>query len=629
MTERASQRRTSSEVSEHPRPTKHIVLEDSDSDDDERGVAGVVAAKPVKLVQSSSDDVSIAAAANPSQPHPVDHAFLHGCVIAIAPRGVPSSQAKVLVRLAVRFGASLAASTPAPASSSPSKPPQRPAQSSSPQPAATHLVCAARWSLDKARASSGLPSELFALPGVHVVSVDWLNACFVQKQHLDESGFSLLPEEVDAPVLVSETSSSATKSAAHPEPPRRTQTVDALEFYKPKDKQSDDVDHCDDATAPAASGIRWFTDALPPKPAIPRPLEDHMPADFQMPMFECERSTTLAMAELNASVAAPLSALAEFYKTSGDDIRYLAFRRAVASLRACPFRIRSVDEALRLPFISGKIALLIGEQLRHGHVKRHLELCNGKLGRTLQLFTRILGVGSKLALMWYESGYRTLQDLSSRPPRGWRALHSLGLELYNDITQQIPRAEVEEFGELFRQHAARVDPNLVMTFSGGFRRGKSTVSDVDILITHETEGLQNNKLFAIVQSLEEAGIITHRASYHTSFGYEGNFFSPIISHQRLNHNERCLAVFRLPGRPHRRVDIISCPLHDFPFTLLGWTGTDIFERSIREWATRKGYHLSNHGLEHRTANVFTPCATEKDVFDALGLEYRHPTERNC
>ena len=100
---------------------------------------------------------------------------------------------------------------------------------------------------------------------------------------------------------------------------------------------------------------------------------------------------------------------------------------------------------------------------------------------------------------------------------------------------------------------------------------------------------------------------------------------------------------RLPvGHPHysgivRRLDIKVYPRPMFPFALLYFTGSDHFNRSMRWYAKKSGWTLSDHGLSPAVrvqglgkvwVGRTVECQTEKDIFDAMGLTYRPPTQRN-
>lgn len=76
-----------------------------------------------------------------------------------------------------------------------------------------------------------------------------------------------------------------------------------------------------------------------------------------------------------------------------------------------------------------------------------------------------------------------------------------------------------------------------------------------------------------------------------------------------------------------------------PFATLYFTGSDHFNRSMRLYAKRRGFHLSDKGLYYQQrvpyfSNIpyrigeYIHCDTEEDIFTILGLPYKSPAERN-
>eukprot|EP00074_Homo_sapiens_P090900 XP_016867488.1 DNA-directed DNA/RNA polymerase mu isoform X5 [Homo sapiens] len=76
--------------------------------------------------------------------------------------------------------------------------------------------------------------------------------------------------------------------------------------------------------------------------------------------------------------------------------------------------------------------------------------------------------------------------------------------------------------------------------------------------------------------------------------------------------ERSFCIFRLPQPPGAavggstrpcpswkavRVDLVVAPVSQFPFALLGWTGSKLFQRELRRFSRKeKGLWLNSHGL---------------------------------
>jgi DNA polymerase IV len=73
--------------------------------------------------------------------------------------------------------------------------------------------------------------------------------------------------------------------------------------------------------------------------------------------------------------------------------------------------------------------------------------------------------------------------------------------------------------------------------------------------------------------------------------------------------------------------------------LLYFTGNDIFNRSIRLLARKKGMRLNQHGLFKNVMRgkamvkmnegELVESKSEKKIFECLGVPWRPPEHRNC
>ena len=57
-----------------------------------------------------------------------------------------------------------------------------------------------------------------------------------------------------------------------------------------------------------------------------------------------------------------------------------------------------------------------------------------------------------------------------------------------------------------------------------------------------------------------------------------------------------MGVCLFEGETHHRIDIKYYPIEQFAFATLYFTGSDMFNRSMRLYARKKGYSLSDHGI---------------------------------
>uniref|UniRef100_A0A8B9S6Z4 DNA-directed DNA/RNA polymerase mu n=1 Tax=Apteryx owenii TaxID=8824 RepID=A0A8B9S6Z4_APTOW len=361
-------------------------------------------------------------------------------------------------------------------------------------------------------------------------------------------------------------------------------------------------DRTETGTGPALLDLSWLLESLDagrpldiePRHRLPvTPSKEPDPA--VLPAYGCQRRTPLA--HHNAMLTEALETLARDAAFGGDETRSLAFTRAASALKALPWRLGSLRDLAALPGIGKHCRRVIQEVLEDGSSAEVEAVRRSEQYRTMQLFTGIFGVGTRTAASWYQEGLRTLADLRAAGPRLSRQQQA-GLQYWEDLATPVTLAEAEAIRELVQAEARRILPDATVTLVGGFRRGKPTGHDVDLLLSHPEEGREQALLGPLVASLEQQGLLLYQQRQPNTFGQEPSSSS-------MDQFERCFAIARLalPGagdpsaRRATRVDLVVAPRSQFAFALLGWTGSRHFERELRRFAGRqRGLALSSHGL---------------------------------
>nr|XP_028586330.1 DNA polymerase lambda isoform X7 [Podarcis muralis] len=277
-------------------------------------------------------------------------------------------------------------------------------------------------------------------------------------------------------------------------------------------------------------------------------------------------------------------------------------------------------EACKIPGIGKQMAEKIVEILESGHLRK-LDHISESVS-VLEVFSNIWGAGVKTAQMWYQQGFRTLDDI--RTKASLTSQQAIGLKHYEDLLERMPREEAAQIEQTVREAALLINPGLVCVACGSFRREKSTCGDVDVLVTHP-DGHSHQGVFSkLLDSLRKSGFLT----------------DDLVSQEDNGSQKKYLGVCRLPGpgRRHRRLDIIVVPYSEFACALLYFTGSAHFNRSMRALAKTKGMSLSEHALSSGVVRgagglktvpgVALSTPTEKDIFIHLGLPYREPPERD-
>lgn len=237
------------------------------------------------------------------------------------------------------------------------------------------------------------------------------------------------------------------------------------------------------------------------------------------------------------------------------------------------------------------------------------------------MFTKIWGAGPATAQKWVQQGFRSLEALAAKG--NLSSQQKIGLKHFHDFLEKMPSAEAELIADTVKKAALSIQPALEVIPCGSYRRGRAMCGDVDVLITHPDGKSHEGVLCKILQILHESHFLTD----DLAVPHEGG--SP----------RKYMGVCKLPGEgnKHRRLDIFVVPQEEFACSLLAFTGSAHFNRSMRLLARRKGMSLNDHGLYadvYRTGEEKIghgkrlPTPTEKSIFEHLGLEYRPPEERD-
>lgn len=223
------------------------------------------------------------------------------------------------------------------------------------------------------------------------------------------------------------------------------------------------------------------------------------------------------------------------------------------------------------------------------------------------VFTNIYGVGEKKAkeLVEVHKVFDLLQ-LKIRQDELLNEKQKIGLKYFNQLLERIPYSEMILHQKIIASiwnndyHCKGYDFQFEIV--GSFRRKEKSSGDIDILITFD-ESL--NLIGRLVYTLRRNNYIIETLA-------EGP--------------KKFMGICRLPNQTPRRIDIIWCSREEYPFALFYFTGSEKYNRYVRDWANKKGYRLNEKKLVSINGNneVTGDFESEKDITDFLGLEYLEP-----
>ncbi|CAO2640506.1 DNA-directed DNA/RNA polymerase mu [Lemmus lemmus] len=405
--------------------------------------------------------------------------------------------------------------------------------------------------------------------------------------------------------------------------------------------------HLPGGPQPVLLDISWFTESMAAGQPVPEEVRHRLeiaeprkepPGSVMMPAYACQRPTPLA--HHNTTLSEALETLAEAAGFEGSEGRLLSFCRAASVLKSLPWPVTSMSQLQGLPHLGGHSSRVIQELLEHGTCEEVEQVRCSERHQTMKLFTHVFGVGVKTANRWYQEGLRTLDELREQPQKLTKQ-QKAGLQYYQDLSTPVGRADAEALQQLVEAAVSQTLPGATVTLTGGFRRGKLQGHDVDFLITHPEEGQEVGLLPRVISHLQSQGLVLyhqhHRSHLHSAHLLQQNY--------NMDAFERTFCILSLPQPPRAslegplhpcptwkavRVDLVVTPNSQFPFALLGWTGSQLFERELRRFSRQeKGLWLNSHGLFDPEQKTFFNATSEEDIFKLLGLKYLPPEQRNA
>ena len=182
----------------------------------------------------------------------------------------------------------------------------------------------------------------------------------------------------------------------------------------------------------------------------------------------------------------------------------------------------------------------------------------------------------------------------------------MGLKYHGIFQENIPRAEIDDINVFLQKIGKEINKKLIITISGSYRRGKMTSNDIDVLLSHPTKNYTHN----FITKLKDIKFI-------------------IDDLTDKDYNVKYMGFCKYLNNPIRRLDVKFVPLESYYSALLHFTGPGNFNQQIRELAKHLGYLLNEYGLYRLEDNkkIKIDINSEKDIFDALGLEYIEPSKR--
>ena len=300
-----------------------------------------------------------------------------------------------------------------------------------------------------------------------------------------------------------------------------------------------------------------------------------------------------------------LGELKDIMQAQGEVFRAKAYQTAQETIMMYEGDITDPNQLKGMKGIGETILSKLNEYVNTGTLKA---LEKGRKDPVIVL-TKVYGIGPKKAKDLIEKGITTIESLRENKQL-LNDVQQVGLKYYEDILEKIPREEIDEYKNVFDKALIESNiPGSKYEIVGSYRRGKQISGDIDIIITNENN---NNKVFdKFIDVLKERGILVE-----------------ILTRGKT----KSLTISRLPDKIARRIDFLYTSPEEYPFAVLYFTGSKIFNTVMRQRALKMGYTLNEHGIStmkkgvkgDKVSEVFPD---EKSIFDFLNMQYKKPMER--
>lgn len=232
----------------------------------------------------------------------------------------------------------------------------------------------------------------------------------------------------------------------------------------------------------------------------------------------------------------------------------------------------------------------------------------------------IVGVGDKVASDFIKKGIVSIDDLLKKIETGDIKTNDkikLGLKYHNKFFDNIPRSEIDNIKikldtivKKINNKITNNDDMFILEICGSYRRQKSISGDIDLLLSKKNNENIGDYLKIFISILKENNLLVDDIT-------------------DKNYKTKYMGFLKYKNNYIRRLDVRFVPWKSFYYSLLYFTGSMEFNRTMRLTAKEKGYRLSEYGLYHIGTNnkIDIEVNSEQDIFNFLGIKYLDPKDR--
>jgi DNA polymerase (family X) len=314
----------------------------------------------------------------------------------------------------------------------------------------------------------------------------------------------------------------------------------------------------------------------------------------------------------NAQIAAAFEELADLYELDGAvQYRVIAYRNAARTVRDSSVSVMQLardGKVTELPNIGKTLEEKLVALDETGDIPTLVKL-RAKIPVGLISVMHLPGFGPKRAKRLYdEIGVDSLDALRAAVEDGrLRELRGFGLKAEENLRKVL--AEHQEDGPARRVRLSRAVEAAEQVLealrahpaadrvevAGSVRRWTDSVKDIDVIATASDPA-------ALATALTELELVE-------AVGNSGTAGARVTTHTGM------------------KIDLKVVEPDQFGNVLQHFTGSKAHNVALRESAVRRGLHVSEYGILDDATGDTLRCATEEEVYTALGLEWIPPELR--
>ena len=295
-----------------------------------------------------------------------------------------------------------------------------------------------------------------------------------------------------------------------------------------------------------------------------------------------------------------LEKLSNIMLKQGEAFRARAYQKAQEIIMSYPNNITNLNELKGKPNIGPAILEKLEEFILTGNLK----IIEREKNNPINILLDVYGIGPKKAQELVDQGITTIFQLRNNQQQLLNETQIVGLKYYEDILRRIPRSEIEYYNNVFE---SIILENASYEIVGSYRRKAADSGDIDVILTSNSQTSFTNFINELIRQKIIVEVLSRGSS-------------------------KCLVIARImPMAVARRVDFLYTTKEEYPFSILYFTGSKIFNTVMRNQALTMGLTMNEHGIykieNNKKVKVEHKFESERDIFKYLNMEYKEPWER--